>query len=257
MSSAVDFGLTAADYRKHRAGFPPSLFDRLAPWGIGQSGQQVVDVGTGTGTLARGFAARGCQVIGIDPAVNMLTQAQQLTKDEGLMVEYRVGRAEQTDLPANWADVVSAGQCWHWFDRPAAARELARILRPTGYLVIAHFDWLPLAGNVVAATEALIQAYNPNWQLGGGTGLYGQWLRDLGEGGYRAIESFSYDLNVPYSHADWRGRIRASAGVGASLPPERVEAFDQGLTSLLQHMHPDPILQIEHRVFAVVARPPL
>lgn len=257
MSSAVDFGLTAADYRRHRAGFPPSLFDRLAGWGIGQNGQQVVDVGTGTGTLARGFAARGCQVIGIDPAVNMLTQAQQLTKDEGLTVDYRVGRAEQTDLPTGWADVVSAGQCWHWFDRPAATRELARILRPDGYLVIAHFDWLPLAGNVVAATEALIQAYNPNWQLGGGTGLYGQWLRDLGEAGYRAIESFSYDLNVPYSHADWRGRIRASAGVGASLPPERVEAFDQGLMTLLQHMHPDPILQIEHRVFAVVARPPL
>ncbi len=257
MSSAVDFGLTAVDYSKHRAGFPPSLFDRLAHWGIGQSGQQVVDVGTGTGTLARGFAARGCQVIGIDPAHSLLDQAQQLTKDEGLTVDYRVGRAEQTGLPDAWADVVSAGQCWHWFDRPAAARELARILCPDGYLVIAHFDWLPLAGIGVAGTEALIQAYNPNWQLGGGTGLYGQWLRDLGEAGYRAIESFSYDLNVAYSHAAWRGRIRASAGVGASLPPERVEAFDQGLTSLLQHMHPAPLLQIEHRVFAVVARPPL
>lgn len=92
---------------------------------------------------------------------------------------------------------------------------------------------------------------------GGGTGLYGQWLRDSREAGYQAIESFSYDLYVPYSHAAWRGWIRASAGVGASLPPERVEAFDQGLTALLQHMHPDPILQIEHRVFAVIARPPL
>jgi len=257
MSSAVDFSLTAADYGKHRAGFPPSLFDRLQPWGIGKAGQRVVDVGTGTGTLARGFAVRGCQVIGIDPAAALLEQAQHLSAAEGLTVEYRLGRAEATALPDGWAHVVSAGQCWHWFDRPVAARELARILHPDGHLVIAHFDWLPLAGNVVAATEALIQAYNPSWQMGGGTGLYGQWLRDLGEAGYRTIESFSYDLHVPYSHEAWRGRIRASAGVGASLPPERVEAFDQGLTALLQHMHPAPLLQIEHRVFAVVARPPL
>src|SRR5918996_1531463 len=33
-----------------------------------------------------------------------------------------------------------------------------------------------------------------------------------------------FDLEVPYSHEAWRGRIRASAGVGASLSPEGVAA---------------------------------
>ncbi|MCB0062524.1 MAG: class I SAM-dependent methyltransferase, partial [Caldilineaceae bacterium] len=186
MNHSVNFGLTASDYGKHRAGFPPSLFERLAPYGIGEPGQQVVDLGTGTGTLARGFASRGCDVIGIDPAAAMLAEARRLADAVALTIDFRLGKAEATGLPAQSADVVSAGQCWHWFDRPAAAAEVARILRPSGKVVIAHFDWLPLAGNVVAATEALIEEHNPAWHLGGGTGIYPQWLRDLGEAGFAA-----------------------------------------------------------------------
>ncbi len=256
MNQSVNFGLTADDYGKHRAGFPPSLFERLASFGIGEVGQQIVDLGTGTGTLARGFAARGCHVIGIDPAEAMLLEARRLATQAGLTIDFRLGKAEATALAASRVDVVSAGQCWHWFDRPAAAAEVARILRPNGKVVIAHFDWLPLQGNVVAATEAAIEAYNPTWQMGGGMGLYPQWLRDLGEAGFRDIESFSYDLAVPYSHEAWRGRIRASAGVGATLPPTQVEHFDQELALILEQMHPEVVMQIPHRIFAVVAGAP-
>ncbi len=79
-----DFGRTAADYARHRAGFPASLFERLCGLGIGLEGQDVVDLGTGTGTLGRGFARRGCRVIGIDPAAEMLEQAKALDAREGL-----------------------------------------------------------------------------------------------------------------------------------------------------------------------------
>ncbi|MFQ5401079.1 MAG: class I SAM-dependent methyltransferase [Anaerolineae bacterium] len=254
MDTRVDFGLTASDYGRHRAGFPDSLFDRLSQWGIGRPEQQLVDLGTGTGTLARGFAQRGCRVTGVDTSAQMLAEAKRLDEQAGISVDYRVGGAENTGLPANCADVVTAGQCWHWFDRTAAAREVARILRPEGWLVIAHFDWLPLAGNVVQATEELILTHNPKWGMAHGNGMYPQWLTGLAEDGYRQLESFSYDLPVPYSHADWRGRIRASAGVGASLSPEQVEVFDAELGELLRARFPQPILEIPHRVFAVIAQ---
>ena len=51
----IDFGATAVDYAKHRAGFPSSLFNKLSEYGIGLPGQNIVDLGTGTGTLARGL----------------------------------------------------------------------------------------------------------------------------------------------------------------------------------------------------------
>lgn len=74
----VDFGKTAADYGKHRAGFPPEFYWELARHGIGVSGQRVVDLGTGTGTIARQLALGGCDVTAIDISENMLAQAKQL-----------------------------------------------------------------------------------------------------------------------------------------------------------------------------------
>ncbi len=251
-----DFGKTADDYGRHRAGFPDSIFERLAAFGIGAPGQRVVDLGTGTGTLARGFARRGCEVVGLDPAAPMLDTARALDVEAGVKVEYRVARAEQTGLADAYADVVSAGQCWHWFERPRAAAEVARVLRPDGRVVIAHFDWIPLRGNLVRATEELIERHNPDWKLGRGLGMHPLWLRDLGEAGFRELETFSYDLDVPYPPEAWRGRVRASAGVGGTLAPDAVARFDAEHRELLAIRFPGSPLAILHRVFAVVGRAP-
>lgn len=260
----VNFGLTAEDYVKHRAGFPDSFFDRVFDNGLIQENASLVDLGTGTGTLACGFAQRGCNVIGLDISAPMLEQARDLSEQAGLNIEFRFAKAEDTGLPDDSFDMVSAGQCWHWFDRSAAALEVRRILKPRGCVVIAHFDWLPLKDNVVDATEKLIQKYNPQWYetSANGMGLYPQWLRDLGEAGFIDIQTFSFDMDVPYSHEAWRGRIRASAGVGASLSDEEVGRFDSELKSMLEARDQNevksdanslPMLQIPHRVFVVHA----
>ncbi|MEM7535002.1 MAG: class I SAM-dependent methyltransferase [Chloroflexota bacterium] len=255
----VNFGKTATDYATHRAGFPLSFFERLTTFDIGLPDQQIVDLGTGTGTLARGFAQQGSNVIGIDPAESMLESARELSKVESIDVAYRVGKAEETGLPDACADVVTAGQCWHWFDRPAAIAEVKRILRPNGKLVIAHFDWIPLPGNVVAATEALIIKHNPAWEFHSGCGVHPQWVRDVSEAGFSGVETFSYDVDALYTHESWRGRIRASAGVAASLAPEQVAVFDAELAELLAHDFPEArsesgtaVMGVHHRVFAVI-----
>jgi SAM-dependent methyltransferase len=253
---AVDFGRTADDYATHRAGFPDSIFDRLAAFGAGLPGQVVVDLGTGTGTLARGLARRGCGVIGIDPSADMLDQARALAAGAGPTIDFRVGRAEATGLPDASADVVTAGQCWHWFDRPAAAVEVRRVLRPGGVVAVCHFDWLPHPGSAAAATEALILEHNPAWRGAGSTGMYPRWAADLAGAGFASLETFSYDVDVPYTHDAWRGRVRASAGVAASLAPDAVARFDDALGALLDRDFPEDPLAVAHRVWALVGRAP-
>ena len=107
------------------------------------------------------------------------------------------------------------------------------MLKPGGTLVIGHFDWIPLPGNMVEATEKLIEKHNPKWKFGGGLGIHPQWPRDMAVAGFKNIETFSFDLDAIYTHEAWRGRIRASAGVGASLAPEAVAAFDDDLRAML------------------------
>ena len=252
----IDFGKTAQDYSRYRAGFPSALFDRLATFDIGTTGQRVLDLGTGTGTLARGFALRGCNVTGLDPSIPLVEEAQRLDREAGVTIKYVTAKAEQTGLPAASFEVVTAGQCWHWFDRSKAAQEVRRVLVSQGWLVIAHFDWIPLPGNVVEATEKLIEQHNPEWKMSGGRGMYSRWLSDVAIAGFQEIETFSFDLFVPYTHEAWRGRIRASAGVAASLSLERVARFDTDLQTLLLERFPSDPLAVHHRVFAVVCRSP-
>ena len=253
---AVDFGLTAEDYGRFRAGFPASLFDWLEAGDVIAPGLRVLDLGTGTGSLGRGFARCGCRVVGLDLSPDLIAEARAQDSAAGLASAYLAGSAERVGLADGAFDIVAAGQCWHWFDRPAAAREARRLLKPGGRLVIAHFDWIPLAGNLVAATEDLIRAHNPDWAFGGGTGLHADWLADATGAGFEQIETFSFDAAVVYSHEAWRGRIRASAGVGASLPPARVAAFDEALATLLAERFPDDPQAVPHRVFCLTARAP-
>lgn len=247
----ADFGKTAGDYGRYRAGFPDAFFDRVRAYGIGLPGQRLLDLGTGTGTLARGFALRGCEVTGLDRSGDMIQKAKELDGEAGVTIRYVVGSAEETSQRDGSFDVVTAGQCWHWFHRSRAAREARRVLTADGSLCIAHFDWIPLPGNVADATEMLIEKHNPEWKFGGGMGLYPKWLGDLVAAGFREIETFSFDLDVPYSHEAWRGRIRASAGVGASLGPAAVEVFDAELAEVLKKEFPEDPLKVLHRVFAV------
>jgi SAM-dependent methyltransferase len=249
----VDFGPVASDYGRYRAGFPQAFFKRLFADGWVQPDDNVLDLGTGTGTIARGLALRGCRATGLDPNQHLLTEAARLDREAALGITYVEGRAEATGLPSQSFDVVTAGQCWHWFDRPRTVTEVARVLVPGGRLIIAHFDWLPLRDNVVTMTERLIEQHNPAWHLGNTSGLYPPWLTDVAEGGFENCETFSFDLDVPYSHEAWRGRIRASAGVGASLPAADVERFDAELASVLKRDWPNEPLHVPHRVWALKA----
>ena len=249
-----NFGAAAQDYAKHRAGFPDSFYDRLKVFCIGTPGQVVVDIGTGTGVLGRGFAQRGCQVIGIDPDDRLLEQARLLDREANVNIDYRAGVAEALPVADDYADVVTAGTCWHWFDGPVAAREAKRIGKPGAFVVISVFAWLPLPGNVVAATERLIERHNPAWKYGGGNGFYLECIEHLQSAGIGDIETFSYDVHVPYTREGWRGRIRASAGVGASLSPAAVQTFDAELASLLERSFNTELLQVHHRLFTVIGR---
>ena len=250
----ADFGKTATDYARHRAGYPDWLFERLMRRGLVRPGMRALDLATGTGYLARGLAQRGLRVTGIDIAPEMMDAAKALDAAQGLAIEYVVGKAEETGLPAAAFDLVTAACCWHWFDRPKVSAEVLRLLKPGGWLVICAQNWFPLGDNVVARTEAVVQRHNPKWPFGGLDGMTPGAVRDLRAAGFGAIESFSVDFEIPYTHEGWRGRMRASAGVSGSLAPDQVKAFDDELAAMLARDFPQQPLQVTHCLYAAFGR---
>jgi hypothetical protein len=117
-------------------------------------------------------------------------------------------------------------------------------------------DYLTLPGNVCAETEALVLDHNPSWTMAGGTGIHADWTVDAAIAGFVGLETFSFDVDVPYTHKAWRGRMRSCNGVGASLPRGPVDAFDAALGGLLTERFAVEPLLVPHRVWALIAQAP-
>lgn len=253
--SQVDFGRVSDDYERFRPGPPDSMYDRLDAM-LPLAGCRAVDVGCGTGLGAIALAARRARVIALDPAQNQLDAARRAAESRGLSIETRLGKAESIDLPDGSLDLYLALQCWHWFDRPKAAAEAFRVLRPGGLVVCASFDYLPHRSPVAKETEDLILRHNPAWPMAGGHGVHINPMNDLPAAGFVDLQQFSYEHAQPFTHEAWRGRMRTCNGVGASLPPDKVRAFDEDLAALLAQRFPAEPMLIPHRVWVVAVRRP-
>lgn len=251
-SPEVDFGRTAADYARWRQGFPPDFYAHLEGLGVGLPEQELLDLGSGSGLMARAFARRGCRVTALDPSETLLAEARRQAAEEGLAIHHRRAWAEDTGLDGGSFDAIAAGTCWHWFDRPKAAAECRRLLRPGGRLAIAHLDWLRLPGNVIDVTQKMIQVYNPEHHSRLHTFQYPDWLFELVEAGFSRWEVFGCSTVLSYSLEAWRGRIRASAGVGAAMDSGTLKRFDAALAERLAKTFPGKTLGVDHRVFALV-----
>ena len=100
-------------------------------------GARILDVGCGDGLLACIAAARGALATGVDANPAMLTAARRRAEEEVVKASFVEGRAERLPFPDGGFDVVSAVTALCLVaDAKLAFREMARVLRPGGRLVV-------------------------------------------------------------------------------------------------------------------------
>ena len=135
--AAVGFDRGAGDYERGRPGYPPAAIACLAEQlGIGPD-RRVVDLAAGTGKLTRDLVALGAEVVAVEPVAGMRAQLERAAPG----AEVRAGTAEQMPLGDGTVDAVLVAQAFHWFDIPAAATEIHRVLVPRGGLGIIRNEW--------------------------------------------------------------------------------------------------------------------
>lgn len=144
---ARSFDGWADEYERYRPGYPVELFDLIADRLGLPADAEVVDLGAGTGKVARAAAGRGWHVIAVEPGKAMLDVLRRQAAAERLEVELVRGTAERTGLPSATVDAALAGEAYHWFDAPAALAEMGRIVRPGGGI---SFFWNVIDGDRLA-----------------------------------------------------------------------------------------------------------
>lgn len=118
--------------------------------------RNIIDVGCGTGRLLRAASIRWpeAQLIGVDPAEQMVSQASRLNPN----VTFKHSSAESLPFPDQSADIVlSSISFHHWTDQIQGLREIARVLRPGGLFCLADhtFPLSRLFGENVKSPEQI------------------------------------------------------------------------------------------------------
>ena len=234
---AFDFGRTSEDYAKYRDIYPAIFYEKIVGRNLCMRGQRVLDLGTGTGVLPRNMYRYGAEWVGTDISPEQIAQAKKLSAAARQNVDYIAVKAEDVEFQDSSFDVITACQCFWYFDHEKLVPKLSRLLKKGGRLLLLYMAWLPFADDIAGASEATVLKYNPRWS-GAGESKRPIQVPACVSMAFEAVYHEEYELDVPFTRETWHGRMRSCRGVGASLPQEEIAAWEDEHKALLSKIAP-------------------
>ena len=187
-----------------------------------QPGERVLDVGCGTGIVARRVAplvGPGGAVTGLDLSPAMLAVAREAAGQEGLVIDWREGRAEELPFPDGGFDLaVSQFALMFFADPRAGLAEMHRVLAAGGRVAVSVFQGIERHPFYQVLDEAIGRRLGmPTVRAIFSLGDAGTLRTLLTDAGFRnvAIEPVSMTARFPEPEAFLAGEIEIDA---ASIP---------------------------------------
>lgn len=141
MSSKEYFNNVANEWDTMRQSFfSESVREKIYQVAEVEKGRTAADLGAGTGFITEGLIKNGVNVIAVDQSIAMLQKLEEKFLSSGL-VKCLNGEAENLPIEDNSVDYAMANMYLHHVETPLAAiREMVRILKPGGKVVITDLD---------------------------------------------------------------------------------------------------------------------
>lgn len=236
---SFDFGKTSAEYAKYRDIYPKELYERLAALGVGREGSKWLDLGTGTGVIPRGLAGNGADIIGVDISEEQIEQARLLSA-EHKNIKYLASSAEDLDFAENSFDVITACQCFWYFEPDIIVPKIKKMLKHGGLFLKVYMGWLK-DDPIARESSDLVKRLNPSWTSGSSA------VADLKTHYFDNPQMESFTLPLPFTRESWHGRIKACRGVLASMDEETFRVFERKHLKMMDKL-PESFT-VEHEVF--------
>jgi ubiquinone/menaquinone biosynthesis C-methylase UbiE len=132
------FDEVAAEYDRNRPMYPDELVDRACQVaGVGD-GDQVLEIGCGSGQLTRSLVARGLHVMALEPGKNLMALARQNLEGAGV-VEFMNTRFEDASCRPEHFRAVFSASALHWVDPEVGWLKIADVLVPGGTLALIQY----------------------------------------------------------------------------------------------------------------------
>ena len=216
---ALSFGKVAEDYEATRPSWPLEPFTQVLEHFDVREGPDVVDVAAGTGKLTRTLALFAGTLVAVEPDAQLREVIQRVLPD----VDVFAGTAEALPLETASADMICAGQAFHWFDLERAGAEFARVLRPGGILV-AGWNLPTEDGSWYDAVVEYLETENPSHLPASER----DWTADLGAlAGYEGLYEVTFRHDQPTSVGAFT-RLMGTQSAIIRMTPERQAALIAG-----------------------------
>lgn len=230
-----DWGRTSSDYAKFRDIYPPEFYEKIISRNLCISGQNILDIGTGTGVLPRNMYKYGAKWTAVDISENQIEQAKILSK--GMDIDYFAVATEDMNFNDNSFDAITACQCFWYFNHEKIMLDFYRMLKNVGSILILYMAWLPFEDKIAGESEKLVLKYNPEWN-GAGETVHPIYIPDCYNEKFSLVYHEEYPIKVPFTRESWHGRIKACRGIGASLMESEIALWEKEHRKLLADIAP-------------------
>lgn len=228
---AESFGDDAGLYDRARPRYPEGLIDAVV---AAMPGREVVDVGCGTGIVARQLQAAGCRVLGVEIDERMASYARATG------VEVEVSPFESWDPAGRMFDGLVAGMTWHWVDPVVGAAKAAEVLRPGGLFAVFWYVLQPPADLGAAFAEVLRDVLPDNPAAGRAAsaplGAYEHFLDRTADNlgpAFTDIRRPTYPWSRTYTRDEWLDQMRTSGLAKPLAQAGKLDAVLQGTATAI------------------------
>jgi SAM-dependent methyltransferase len=207
----LTFDRVAVDYDRGRPGWPAAMLE-------GIEAVDALDLAAGTGKLTRLLLERYQHVIAVEPLPGMRALLPR-------QAEVLDGSAEEVPLPARSVDAAFVAEAFHWFDSTAAVRELARVVRPAGTVLVCFNVWRgPYEPPIGARAERVLKERWARLPPPGGPKVEsGEWKVGFAGQPFSALEGRSFDHEMETDREGVAAYYSSTSSTAQLAPAERAE----------------------------------
>ena len=245
------FASTVAYYDRYRLAYPERLVARVAGLAGLKAADTVLDLGCGTGMLARSFARAGMAVTAMDPEPEMLAAA--CAAAGALTVTFRQGGWQDLDGRMGPYRLVTIGRAFHWMDRAATLAMLDKVVTADGGLALFHDAHPPVQENRWFKILHEVQARYGRGRKAAGHKRYEPFLF---ASAFTRIDGLSVTIRQELTVEDIIGRAFSMSATSPQRLGAHREAFVGELSAALRELSPDGKFTEVAELVAVLARRP-